>query len=426
MAKNALTDLTWDSHFWVPRLLSFSEQACLSLLTDSNSGTPPLAGIRVIEMTEALAGPHCAMMLGDLGADVIKVERVEGGDQARGWGPPFLGGESAYFLSTNRNKRSVALDIKSPDDLATLLRLLEDADVFITNNPRMESLRRYGLDPESVRTLNPRLVYAAISGYGHTGPRAGQPGYDVIAQGEGGLMALTGEEGSGPMRFPTAMADITAGLYTTIAIQSALYARDNAAAGCGTGDFIDVALVDAQMTWLANLAGTYFATGDKPPKLGNAHPTVVPYQPLRARNQAFVVAVGTERIWKKFCGVLGLESTLMTDPRFATNAARVQHREELIPLLESALAERDADAWIAELLSQGIPAGPINAPEEAVSSEQALARGMVVELEHPLAGPVKSLGNPIHMKSGGPTYRRPPPQLGEHNDEIQAELAEGR
>ena len=394
-------------------------------LTDSTNTAATLAGIRVVEMTEALAGPYCAMMLGDLGADVIKVERADGGDQARGWGPPFLEGESAYFLSVNRNKRSVALDIKDARDLATLIRLIEGADVFLTNNPRMESLRRYGLDPDSLHSLNPRLVYAAISGYGHTGPKAGQPGYDLIAQGEAGLMALTGEAGSGPMRFPTPMADITAGLYTTIAVQSALYARDNASTGSGAGEFIDVSLVDSQMTWLANIGGTHFATGERPPKLGNAHPSVAPYQPMQARDKAFIVAVGTERIWRKFCAVLGLETTLMTDPRFATNAVRNQHRDELIGLLESALVERDAEEWVAEFTAQGVPAGPINFADEAVGSDHAKARGMVVELEHPLVGVVRSLGNPINMKTKGPTYRRYPPRLGEHNDEIRAELAKG-
>ncbi len=393
-------------------------------MTESTHIAGPLTGIRVIEMTEALAGPYCAMMLGDLGADVIKVERPGAGDQARGWGPPFLEGESAYFLSVNRNKRSVALDIKNTDDLATLMDLLKRADVFITNNPRMASLRRYGLDPDSVRETNPRLVYAAISGYGHTGPKAGQPGYDLIAQGEAGLMALTGEPGSGPMRFPTPMADITAGLYTAIGIQSALYARDNSASGSGLGDFIDVSLVDSQMTWLANVGGTHFATGQRPPKLGNAHPTVAPYQPMQAKDKLFIVAVGTERIWKKFCAALGLEASLMADPRFATNAARNEHRDLLIPLLETVLAQRDADEWVAELTSLGIPAGPINSADEAVATEQARARGMVVEMEHPLAGTIRSLGNPIHMTAGGPSYRRYPPRLGEHNQEVTSELAE--
>ncbi len=384
----------------------------------------PLAGTRVIEMTEALAGPYCGMMLGDLGADVIKVERPGTGDQARRWGPPFLDGESAYYLSVNRNKRSIELDIKDAGDHAVLLRLLETADVFITNNPRMASLARAGLDPDSLERLNPRLVYAAISGYGHTGPRAGLPGYDMIAQGAAGLMALTGEPGSVPLRFPTPMADITAGLYALIGIQAALYARDRSN-GTGRGDFVDVALVDSQLTWSANVAGTYFATGERPPKLGNAHPSVAPYQPVRCRDKSIIVAVGSNRIWERFCAVLRVEDTLMVDPRFRTNPDRNRHRRELIPLIEEILVARDAADWVAALRAGGVPAGPINFLDEAIGDEQTKARHMVVELEHPLIGAVRSIGNPVHMAGGGPTYRRYPPRLGEHNDEVRAEV-EGR
>jgi crotonobetainyl-CoA:carnitine CoA-transferase CaiB-like acyl-CoA transferase len=216
----------------------------------------PLTGLRVVEMTEALAGPYCAMLLGDLGADVIKVERPGVGDQSRAWGPPFIDGESAYYLSVNRNKRSLELNVKDAGDRALLLRLLQRADVFITNNPRLESLVRARIDPETVRGLNPRLVYAAISGYGHTGPKAGRAGYDVIAQGEAGLMALTGEAGDGPIRFPTPMADISAGIYTLIGILAALYRRDSRGDGSDAGQYLDVALVDSQVTWLANIGGS--------------------------------------------------------------------------------------------------------------------------------------------------------------------------
>ncbi len=389
------------------------------------SATSSLAGIRVIEMTEALAGPYCAMMLGDLGADVIKVERRGTGDQARRWGPPFLEGESAYFLSVNRNKRSVELDVKDAADHAVLGHLIDGADVFITNNPRMASLERVGLDPKSLQRSNPRLVYAAISGYGHTGPRAGLPGYDVIAQGAAGLMALTGHPGSEPMRFPTPMADITAGLYALIGIQAALYARDRDPGGTGAGDVIDVALVDSQLTWSANVAGTMFATGERPPKLGNAHPSVAPYQPVRCRDKPIIVAVGSRPIWERLCGALGAEDTLMVDPRFRTNPDRNRHRAELIPLLEEILSTRDAASWVDAFRTAGVPAGPIHFLDEAVADEQTLARNMIVELEHPLIGLVRSIGNPIHMAAGGPTYRRYPPRLGEHNDEVRAEVSTG-
>ncbi len=383
--------------------------------------TAPLKNIRVLEMTEALAGPYCAMMLGDLGADVIKIERPNSGDQSRRWGPPFLQGESAYFLSVNRNKRSIELNIKAEADLDVLHRLVARSDIFITNIPRMTSLKNAKIDPETLREINPRLIYAAISGYGHSGPKASRGGYDIIAQGEAGLMALTGEPDGSPSRFPTPMADITAGLYTVMGIQAALYVRETQEPS--VGQFIDVSLVDAQTTWLANIGGSYFADGKRPERLGNIHPTVCPYQPLRTKDKTLIVAVGTERLWKRFCGILGITDTLMVDPRFATNPQRNQHRDELIPLLEEILRTRDADEWLEKFIDNGIPSGPINFPDETLTDEHLIARGMIVELEHPTLGVIRSIGNPIVMSENGPTYRRYPPSLGEHNAEIRAEVA---
>ena len=383
----------------------------------------PLAGIKVVDMTEALAGPYCAMLLGDLGADVVKVERPGVGDQARGWGPPFLEGESAYFLAVNRNKRSIELDIKNAEDLAVLHSLIDRADVFLTNNPRLSSLERAKLDPKTLRSSNPRLVYAGISGYGHTGPKASRSGYDIIAQGEAGLMSLTGPVDGGPSRFPTPMADISGGIYSTLGVLAALYARDRPG-GTGSGQFVDVALVDAQVSWLANVGASYFATGERPPRLGNAHPTVTPYQPIRARDKTIIVAVGNERLWAKFCKILGVEDTLIIDERFATNAARNVHRAELIAELEELLGRRDGAEWVEQLVAAGVPAGPINFPDETLTDEHVLARGMIVELEHPLIGVVRSIATPVHFASGGPTYRRYPPQLGEHNTEIRGLAAE--
>lgn len=382
----------------------------------------PLAGVRVLEMTEALAGPYCAMLLGDLGADVIKIERPGTGDQSRRWGPPFLEGESAYYLAVNRNKRSLELDIKNPRDRDVLYDLVRRSDVFLTNNPRQESLCRHGIDGSTLREIQPRLIYAAISGYGHTGPKAGRSGYDLIAQGEAGLMALTGEEGDGPLRFPTPMADITAGLYTLTGVLSSLYQRDRQPGGTGEGRELDVALVDCQITWLANVGGTFFATGERPQKMGNAHPSITPYQPLLARDKALIVAVGTERLWQKFCRVLGFSETLAEDPRFASNVDRNSHREVLLPLLEERLATRDAAHWVEQLVAAGVPAGPINFPDEILADPHLRARRMIVELEHPLAGVIRSIACPIHFSEAGPTYRRHPPTLGEHNAEIRSEL----
>ena len=379
----------------------------------------PLTGIKVLDMTEALAGPYCAMLLGDLGADVIKVERPGDGDQARGWGPPFLEGESAYFLAVNRNKRSIELDVKQAQDLDVLQKLVGRADVFLTNNPRLESLARCGLDPDSLRARQPRLIYGAISGYGHTGPKANRAGYDIIAQGEAGLMALTGPPEDGPSRFPSPMADLSGGIYTCLGVLAALYARDNRATGTHVGQFLDVALVDAQLSWLANIGASYFATGARPPRLGNAHPNVTPYQPVRAKDKIMIIAVGNERLWAKFCKVLGMDS-LMVDPRFASNAQRNIHRAELIAQIETILQDRTAAEWVEDLVAAGIPAGPINFPDEMLTDEQVIARRMIVELEHPLIGLVRSIAVPIRFAANGPTYRRYPPRLGEHNEEIRA------
>jgi len=380
----------------------------------------PLHGTKVVDMTEALAGPYCAMLLGDLGADVVKIERPKVGDQARTWGPPFLEGESAYFLAINRNKRSIELDSKDAGDSDVLRRLIARADVFLTNNPRLDSLARSGLDPVTLRARHPRLVYGAISGYGHTGPKANRGGYDIIAQGEAGLMALTGPPEGGPSRFPSPMADISAGIYTCLGVLAALYARDSGARGTGLGQFIDVALVDAQTSWLANIGASYFATGERPARLGNVHPNVTPYQPLRARDKTMIVGVGNERLWAKFCKILGVEESLVNDPRFATNAQRNVNRAALIPLLEQKLASRGAADWVEAFVEAGIPAGPINFPDETLTDEHIRARGMIVELEHPLIGVVRSIATPIHFAANGPTYRRYPPQRGEHNAEIRA------
>jgi crotonobetainyl-CoA:carnitine CoA-transferase CaiB-like acyl-CoA transferase len=386
----------------------------------------PLHGLKVVEMTEALAGPYCAMLLGDLGADVIKVERPGIGDQTRSWGPPFLEGESAYFLSVNRNKRGITLDIKSDEDRALIHELIAGADVFITNNPRMDSLARAQLDPATLRELNSRLVYLAISGYGHTGPNASRGGYDIIAQGEAGLMSLTGEPDGEACRFPTPMADISAGIYGVIATLSALYARDRQGSATGQGQFLDVALVDAQVTWLANVAGSYFATEQRPARLGNAHPSITPYQPVRARDRAMMIAVGNDRLWEKFCAVLGVEDTLMRDSRFAGNPQRNESRAELMALLEPILAQRDAAEWIDDLVRAGVPAGPINFPDETLNDAHIRARKMIVELEHPAIGKIRSLAFPAQFEHSGPTYRRYPPRLGEHNDQIRAELRDSR
>ena len=376
----------------------------------------PLEGLRVIDLTEALAGPYCTMILGDLGADVIKVERPGVGDQSRKWGPPFIGTESAYFLSVNRNKRSIALDIKSSEGQAHMRRLLEGADAFICNVRRVESLREAGLDPETVRRLNPRLIYCSITAYGRTGPYSGRSGYDLVAQGEAGLMAATGEAGGAPMRWPVAIADLSTGVWSALAILTALYVRERT----GEGQYIDQSLLEGQLSWAPVMASQHFATGRRPARFGNRHANIVPYEVFTARDKHMIVAVGTEGQWRRFCEVLTLGDAVRDDPRFATNADRLLNRAALNALLESVFAEQEAGHWLELLRDAEIPCGPVNALDEALNDPQVQHRRMIVELEHPM-GVIKALGSPIHLSGTPVTYRRRPPLLGEHTDEVLAE-----
>jgi crotonobetainyl-CoA:carnitine CoA-transferase CaiB-like acyl-CoA transferase len=377
-----------------------------------------LAGIRVVELAEALAGPYCAMLLGDLGADVIKVERTAGGDQSRGWGPPFVGTESAYYLATNRNKRSITLNYDHPLGAEILQRLLSTADVFICNQPSKVSLQRRGIDPETLRMKNPRLIYCSISGYGFSGPKAEQPGYDILAQAEAGVMSFTGEPGGGPMRFPIAIADMTTGMYSAMGILGALFARERT----GKGDYLDMALFDSQLTWLANVGSSYLNAGVSPTRWGNAHPNIVPYQLFRGSDRRyFVVGVGTQEQWRRLVGILGADR-LGNDVRFANNAARNQNREQLIPILQKDFDSLPGGEWLAKLKDADIPAAPIQSVGEALGDSQTLARGLVVELVHPTLQSAKSIANPIRYREQPIVYRLPPPLLGEHSGSILRDL----
>lgn len=377
-----------------------------------------LDGIRVVELAEALAGPYCAMLLGDLGADVIKVERNAGGDQARGWGPPFVGTESAYYLATNRNKRSITLNYDHPLGGEILQRLLSTADVFICNQPSKVSLQRRGIDPETLRAKNPRLIYCSISGYGFSGPKAEQPGYDILAQAEAGVMSFTGEPGGGPLRFPIAIADMTTGMYSAMGILGALFARERT----GKGDYLDMALFDSQLTWLANVGSSYLNAGVSPTRWGNAHPNIVPYQLFRGSDRRyFVVGVGTQEQWRRLVGILGAEG-LANDVRFANNAARNQNREQLIPILQKDFDSLPSGEWLAKLKDADIPAAPIQSVGEALGDSQTLARGLVVELVHPTLQSAKSIANPIRFREQPIVYRLPPPLLGEHTGSVLRDL----
>ena len=379
---------------------------------------PPLQGITVIDMTEAMAGPYAAMMLGDLGTDVIKVERAGVGDSSRGWGPPFVESESAYFLSVNRNKRSLTLNLKTDEGKRILHELIKDADIFLTNQPRISSQRKLQIDYDTLSAINPRLIYCAISGYGMTGPYAGRSGYDVIAQGESGTMDLTGGPDDPPMRFPGPMSDITAGVYTALSALAALIAREKT----GRGQFIDTALLDGQLTWVLNIVSSYFATGQRPPKRGNNHPTITPYEPFNAADKPFIIGVGSERLWTKFVDVMGIAETIGADPRFKTNADRLQHRDELHEALEAIFVTQPAEHWLSMFRPLGIPCGPINHLDETLNDPHVQARGMVQSMHHPVAGDIRVLGNPMHLSDTPVAYRLAPPTLGQHTDEILRDL----
>ncbi|UCG24423.1 MAG: CoA transferase [Chloroflexota bacterium] len=382
-----------------------------------SQSTLPLSGIRVIDLTEALAGPICGMILGDLGADVVKVERPGRGDQARGYGPPFVAGESAYFLSLNRNKRSTTLNLASAGGQEIIGRLLDRADVFLLNMPRRSSWQKYGFDYEQVSARNPGIIFAAISGYGHSGPKAGAPGYDVIAQAEAGTMSLTGEPEGAPMRFPTPMADMTTGLYASIGILAALQARDRT----GRGQWLDLSLLESQVSWLTNLVPAYLLTGKSPERIGNAHPMLVPYRVYQARDRAFNIGVGTDSLWERFCQAID-RPDLAGDSRFARNADRVQNRHQLEPILDAHFAARDAGEWLERLREARIPCGPVNSLADILSDEQFLARDGLTAMDHPAVGELQMLANPIHFSETPPTYDRHPPLLGQHTEEILAEV----
>jgi crotonobetainyl-CoA:carnitine CoA-transferase CaiB-like acyl-CoA transferase len=378
-----------------------------------------LDDIRVVELSEALAGPYCAMLLGDFGADVVKIERPGVGDQSRGWGPPFIGSESAYFLAANRNKRSVTLNYDHPRGMEALHKLISASDIFICNQPSLASLQRRGMDAETLCRKYPRLIYCSITGYGFTGPKAGRSGYDILAQAEAGVMSFTGEPGGGPMRYPIAIADMTCGMYSAMGILAALYAREKT----GRGQFLDMALLDSQLTWLANVGSSYLNAKASPKRWGNAHPSIVPYEVFRgADGRSFVLGVGTEALWKKFLRVMKMESSVDEDGRFRTNALRTNNRAALIPILQAKFDEQPGGAWLELFAAAEIPAAPINTVEEAVNDPQTRARSMIVQLDHPALGKARSIGNPVKFSETPVSYRLPPPLLGEHTSEVLCEL----
>jgi crotonobetainyl-CoA:carnitine CoA-transferase CaiB-like acyl-CoA transferase len=390
----------------------------------------PLAGVTVLDLSRVLAGPWATQALADLGAEVIKVERPGAGDDTRHWGPPFATGEdgaasdAAYFFCANRNKRSVSIDIARPEGAELVRRLAAKADVLVENF-KVGGLEKYGLDFESLRELNPRLVYCSITGFGQTGPYAGRAGYDYMIQAMGGLMSITGEADGEPMKAGVAVVDLFAGLYASNAILAALlHAR-----ATGEGQQIDIALFEVQAAMLANQASNWFVSGEVPRRLGNAHPNLAPYQPLPTADGALVVAVGNDGQFRALCGALG-ERALGEDARFATNALRVEHRGELTERLRRLTTARTTAEWIEVLEGAGVPCGPVNTVEEVFAEPQGLARGLVVEQTRAdLDAPVRTVASPMRLSATPASYRTPPPSLGADTEAVlseQLQLPEAR
>ena len=401
----------------------------------------PLAGIRVADCSTILAGPYCTMLLADLGADVIKVEPPEG-DGTRGWGPPWVGSDAegtrtaAYYQSVNRNKRSICLDLKQEGGREVLRRLLRGSDVLVENF-RVGGLARLGFDDATLEALNPDLVHLAISGFGASGPDAAKPGYDFVVQAVGGLMSITGApdaEGGRPTKVGVAISDVVTGLFGAVSVLASLVGRDRAAAGThgnggrgedgsarGRGQRIDLSLLESTLAILVNQAQNAFATGTAPGRLGNAHPNIVPYETFATADGELALAVASERQWPRACEALGMPA-LARDPRFLTNGDRVVHRAELRQILDARFRERPTAAWLEVLEAAEVPCGPINDVPAAFASPQAVARGMTVDVDHPVLGAVRQVAPPFHLSHTPASVRTAPPSLGEHSAEILAEL----
>ena len=372
----------------------------------------PLAGVKVLDLTRVLAGPYCTMFLGDLGAEVVKIEEPGVGDDTRAWGPPFAGGESAYFLCINRNKKSVTLNLKSNQAVGLLRRLAESADVLVENF-RPGTMERLGLGEKELRAVNPRLIYASLSGFGADGPMKDWPGYDLIVQAWGGLMSVTGMADGEPTKVGVAIIDIVAGLMLGKAILAALFARERT----GVGQKLETSLLEAEVACLINAGSNYLVGGVVPGRWGNAHPSIVPYQSFKSRDSYLVIGVGSEGIWRRFCQAIGTPG-LADDPRFARNPQRVEHRKELIDILAEIFLQRDTAAWMTLLIDAGVPCAPVQTIDQVLLSPQVVERKMVVEVPHPTAGSIRLTGLPVKFSGTPASIRLAPPLLGQHTAEV--------
>jgi crotonobetainyl-CoA:carnitine CoA-transferase CaiB-like acyl-CoA transferase len=380
----------------------------------NNPHSGPLDGIRVLDLTRVLAGPYCTMFLGDLGAEVVKVEQPGVGDDTRGWGPPFAGGESAYFLCVNRNKKSVTVDLKSQEGVALLRRLAEQADVLIENF-RPGTMERLGLGEQELRAINPKLIYASLSGFGADGPMSDAPGYDLIVQAWGGLMSITGQPDGEPTKVGVAIIDLVAGLMLGKSIAAALFAREK----IGIGQKLDTSLLEAEVACLINVGSNYLLEGKIPRRWGNAHPSIVPYQTFKTADGYLVIGVASEGIWRRFCQAID-KTELVGDSRFAKNVNRVENRSLLISILADTFLAHGTDDWL-ELLNQAeVPCAPVQTVDQVFKAPQVLHREMLVEVEHPTAGTVPMAGIPVKFSATPASIRLPPPLLGQHTEEVLA------
>ncbi|RQZ20994.1 CoA transferase [Burkholderia sp. Bp9031] len=378
-----------------------------------------LDGVRVLDLSRVLAGPWAGQLLADLGADVVKVERPGMGDDTRAWGPPWLGsedGESAYYLSANRNKRSVTIDLTNPEGQRLVKALASKADIVLENF-KVGGLKQYGLDYDSLASVNSRLIYCSITGFGQTGPYAQRAGYDFLIQGMGGLMSLTGRadgtEGEGPLKVGVALTDVMTGLYASVAVLAAFAHRERT----GRGQYIDLALLDVQIACLANQAANYLIGGVPPRRMGNAHPNIVPYQDFPTADGYMIIAVGNDGQFRSLCAALA-QPAWADDPRFSTNPARVEHRNELIASIRALTVGRSTAEWVAVMEARGVPCGPINRLDEVFADPHVKARGVRIEMSHPIAEDVPLVANPIRMSETPVQYRQPPPTLGEHTGKV--------
>ena len=378
----------------------------------------PLSGLRVLDLTRVLAGPTCTQMLGDLGAEVIKIERPEAGDDTRGFAPPFVPNtkESAYFVGVNRNKKSVTLDIAKPEGQAIIHKLLEQCDILVENF-KVGALAKYGLGYEQLAKTHPRLIYCSITGFGQTGPYAPRPGYDALIQAMGGVMSLTGEPNGSPQKVGVPVADLFAGLYGCIGILAAVNHRNST----GQGQQIDIGMLDTHVAWLANQGMNYLATGENPVRLGNQHPNIAPYQEFPTKDGYLILAVGNDPTFERFCKAFGQEA-LLADPRFATNPIRVQNRQLVTDTLTPVMKSKTTAEWIDALEALKIGCGPINTLEQVFADPHVQAREMVVEMAHGSGETVKVIANPVKLSATPPSYRSPPPVLGEHTEDVLASV----